>query len=69
MKLLYNVSAGVALVFAAVGLVKVWQLGLGSDLSIAILAFPAAIVLSVGLYVFQLRGRIAAIEKRLRELP
>jgi hypothetical protein len=69
MKVLYNLGAIVSILFAAVGAVKAWQLGPGSSLSIAILAFPAAIALSFGLYIFQLQCRIAALEKRLRELP
>jgi hypothetical protein len=69
MKLLENTCAVVSLIFASAGLVKVWSLGLGSDLSIAILGLTSAIALSFGLYIFQLQGRIAALEKRLRELP
>jgi hypothetical protein len=67
MKLLYNVSAVVSLVFLAVGFVKAWHFGPGSDISVALFAFPAAMALSLGLYVFHLSGRIAALEKRGQE--
>jgi len=69
MKLLVNVGAVVALVFVVVGFVKVWHLGPGSDLSIALFAFPAALALSVGPYVFRLRARIAALENRSPQEP
>ena len=67
MKLLDNVSAVAALAFVATGFFRLWKLGSAdSDLSICILAFLAAITLSFGRYLFHLRGRIEALEKRLR---
>jgi hypothetical protein len=70
MKLLSNAGAVTSMVFVAVALFWLWQPGVfSSGQSIAILGFASGIALSFGLYVFQLQGRIAALEKRMRELP
>jgi hypothetical protein len=54
--------------FVALGLFEIWNLNLlGTGLSICILALVAAPSLSLGLYVFSLRDRIAALENQLRQ--
>jgi hypothetical protein len=68
MKLLQNVGAIVSIGLVAAGMFWLWKLDMfGTDLSICILALIAAPSLSLGLYVFQLRARIAALEKHVRE--
>lgn len=68
MKLLCNTAAIASLVFVAVGFFWLWKLDMfGSDLSMCILALIAAPTLSLGCYVFQLRARMAALEKQVRE--
>ena len=68
MKPLYTVGAIVSLVFVAVGLFWLWNLGLvGTGLSICILGLVCGPSLGFGLYLFHLRDRIASLEKRLQE--
>jgi len=69
MKLVSNVGGVVSLIFVAVGFFLLLKLGLfGKDLGICIVALVAAPTLSLGLYVFVLRQRIAALEDRVRKL-
>jgi len=68
MKLLSNVGAVVSLVFVAVGLLWLWTPGIfGRGQSLCILGLFSGFSLSVGLYVFHLRERITALEKRVQE--
>ncbi len=70
MKPLQNVGAIVSLVLAAVGLFWLWQPGMfATGQVLCILGLFSALSLSLGLYVFHLRDRIAAMEKRLRDAP
>ena len=69
MKLISNVGGVVSLILVAVGFLLLLKLGLlGKDLATSILALIAAPCLSLGLYVFGLRQRIASLEKSVREL-
>jgi uncharacterized membrane protein len=69
MKLISNVIGFISLILVAVGLFLLLKLGLfGTDLATSILALIAAPCLSLGLYVFGLRQRIASLEKSVREL-
>ena len=69
MKLLYNAGGVASVVFVAVALCWLYKPGtFSTGQSIAILGFASGIALSFGLYIAQLSGRIAALEKRLREL-
>jgi hypothetical protein len=66
MKLLYTVGAAASLVFVAVGLFWLVKSNLlGTGLSICILGLISGPCLGVGLYLFHLRDRIDALEKRL----
>jgi hypothetical protein len=68
MKLLHLTGAIVSLAFAATGFFWLWKLNLfGRGLGICVMAFPAALALGLGLYVFHLRDRIAALEKTPRQ--
>jgi hypothetical protein len=68
MKLLQSVGGIVSMLFAAQGFFWLWKLGwFGSGMGLCVMAFPAAIALSFGCYFLHLRGRIATLEKRLRE--
>ena len=70
MKLILNVGGVVSLMLVAVGFLLLLKLGLmGKDLGTSILALIAAPCLSLGLYVFGLRQRIAALEERVAERP
>jgi hypothetical protein len=69
MKLISNVGGVVSVILIAVGLFLLLKLGLfGKDLGTCIVALVAAPCLSLGLYVFGLRQRIASLEKSVREL-
>ena len=69
MKLISNVGGVISLMLVAVGFLLLLKLGLmGKDLGTSILALIAAPCLSLGLYVFGLRQRIATLENRVREL-
>jgi hypothetical protein len=69
MKLISNVGGVVSVILIAVGFFLLLKLGLfGKDLGICIVALVAAPTLSLGLYVFVLRQRIAALENRVRKL-
>ena len=69
MKLISNVGGVVSVILIAVGFFLLLKLGLfGKDLGICIVALVAAPTLSLGLYVFVLRQRIAALENRVPEL-
>jgi hypothetical protein len=65
MKLLCNIGAVASLTFLAVGLFWLWTPGtFGMGQSLCILGLFSGLSLSLGLYVFQLCGRIAVLEKR-----
>jgi hypothetical protein len=65
MKLLQKAGAIASLVFVAVGFYWLWQPGTFSQNQIkSILGLLCAVAVSLGLYVFHLRDRIAALEKR-----
>ena len=65
MNLLQCVGGVVALVLTTVGLFWLWKLDLlGSGLYICIMGLISGPVLGFGLYIFHLRDRITALEKR-----
>jgi hypothetical protein len=69
MKSLQNVGSIVSVVFVAVGLFWLWKLGpVGTGLSLCTLGLISGIALAFGLYLFHLRDRIVALEKRLPEV-
>ena len=62
-------GAIVSLLFVGLGFFSFFQLGLlGTGLSVCILGLISGPSLALGLYVFQLRERIAALEKRCQEV-
>ncbi len=66
MKLWSSIGALLSLAFVALALFKLWSVSLFSrEVAICIWAFASALALSFGLYAFALRGRIAALEKRM----
>jgi len=66
MKIVSNIGGVVSLICVAVGLLLLLKLGLvGKDLGTCIVALVAAPSLSLGLYVFVLRQKIAALETRM----
>ncbi|MGA7081382.1 MAG: hypothetical protein WBQ43_05095 [Terriglobales bacterium] len=68
MKLLCNVGAVASFMFIAVGLFWLWKPGIfGAGQIICILGLSTGMFLCLGLYVFQLRDRIALLEKDVRE--
>jgi len=68
MKLLQRLGAIASLLFVSFGLFSFISLGLlGTGLSVCILGLISGPCLAFGLYVFQLRARIAALEQRSQE--
>jgi hypothetical protein len=68
MKLIFSIGAIFSLAFVALALFKLWSVALfRSDVAICVWAFASALGLSLGLYAFTLRTRIAALEKRLEQ--
>ena len=64
MKLLSNVGAVASLTLVAVGLFWLWTPGtFVTGQSLCILGLCSGLSLCLGLYVFQLSGRIAILEK------
>jgi hypothetical protein len=68
MKLLHFTGAIASLVLVAVGVFWLCKLGLlGTGLSICILGLISGPALALGVFVFHLRDRIAALEKGARK--
>ena len=68
MKSLYTVGAILSMVFVALGLCWLYQPGVFSiGESVCILGIFSGLALNVGLQIFHLRDRIAALEKRVQE--
>ena len=66
MKLLFNVGAAVSLLLVACGGFFAWKVIMfQGNLSRCIWCFASAFALSITLYVFCLRDRIAVLEKRM----
>ena len=67
MKLLHILGALVSLAFVAMGFFRLWTLGLsgGGPMVCAVGCF-VGLSISVSLYVFHLRDRIAALERAVR---
>jgi hypothetical protein len=69
MKSLNAIGAVASLIFVAVGFFWLWNLGLmGTGLSFCILGLISGPTVAFGLYLFCLRDRIIALEKRLPEV-
>jgi hypothetical protein len=70
MKLLSNACGFISVLLMAVGLIELCRPGLfGTSLSIFVLALISSVALCLGVYVFELRGRIAALEKHIGKRP
>jgi hypothetical protein len=69
MKFLWSIGAITSLVLVATGLFWLWKLGfLGSGLSSCILGIICGSYLSMALYAFRLRERLASLENCVRKL-
>jgi hypothetical protein len=67
MKLFHAACAVASFLFALLGVFFLWKVALfRRDVAICILALTSAFGLNLSLYVFHLRGRIAALEQRLQ---
>jgi ABC-type Mn2+/Zn2+ transport system permease subunit len=67
MRPLHAVGAVASFLLALVGIFFLWKVTLfRRDVAICILALTSAFGLNLSLYVFHLRGRIAALEQQLQ---
>jgi len=68
MKLLCNIGAVVSMLLVTCGGIFAWKVIMfHAKLPLCLWCFASAFALSISLYAFSLRDRIAALEKRLND--